>query len=177
MTEDSDEPYLSGQTFYPVYRKQGFFLINGLMKQRGIAPIAYVNATPFGWCGFEVVRKHPEWYVKSSFDTAVMANYFHNQTVGGNVYPSIDMYFEKPSANGGKTYLDYHIAQLVAGAKQYGWEAYRYDAGPLPTKHFPTVKAALANSRRRSPSATTWAFAAWATNPAQTGRPIAATVP
>ena len=143
MTEDSDEPYLSGQTFYPVSRKQ-ILLLNGLMKRRGIAPVAYLNAHPFGWPGFEVVRRHPEWYVNASFNTAVMEKYFNNETVAGNVYPSIEMNFEKPSANGGKTYLDYHIAQLAASAKQYGWEAYRYDAGPLPPKHFPTVKAALA---------------------------------
>ncbi|MCG2661343.1 MAG: hypothetical protein L6437_13990 [Kiritimatiellae bacterium] len=143
MTEDSDEPYLSGQTLYPVSRKQ-ILLLNGLMKQRGIAPVAYLNAIPFGWPGFEVVRRHPEWYLKAMFNTAVMEKYFNNETVEGNVYPAIEMNFETPSANGGQTYLAYHIEQMIASAKQYGWEAYRYDAGPLRTNYFPTVKAALA---------------------------------
>ena len=143
MTEDSDDPYLSGQTFYPVSRKQ-VLLLNGLMKQRGIAPAAYLNAVPFGWPGFEVIRRHPEWYVNASFNTAILEKYFNNESVAGNVYPSIGMNFETPSANGGQTYLQYHVAQLVASVRQYGWEGFRYDAGPLPTNCFPTVKAALA---------------------------------
>ena len=103
MTEDSDEPYLCGQVFYPVSRRQ-ILLLNSLMKRQGIAPIAYLNAHPFGWPGFEVVRRHPEWYVKASFNTAVMEKYSNNETVRGNVYPSIHMNFETPSANG-QTYL------------------------------------------------------------------------
>ncbi len=143
MTEDSDEPYLGGQTFYPVSRKQ-ILLLNSLMKQHGIAPAAYTNSIPFGWPGFEVVRRHPEWYAGAGFNTAVMEQYQNDETVSGNVYPHISMNFDTRSANGGQTYLEYHTAQLVASAKLYGWEAYRYDAGPLATKHFPTVKAALA---------------------------------
>ena len=44
----------------------------------------------------------------------------------------------------GKTYLEYHIEQIVASAAQYGWEAFRYDAAPLSIEHFPTVKQVLA---------------------------------
>lgn len=36
------------------------------------------------------------------------------------------------------------MKQLEDSAKQYGWEAYRYDAGPLPVKYYPLVKARLA---------------------------------
>jgi hypothetical protein len=143
MTEDSDEPYLSGQTFYPVSRKQ-LRLLSHLLKEEGIVPIAYLNAVPFGWPGFEVVRRHPEWYVKASFNTAIMERYANNEAVAGNIYPGILMNFEKPSANGGQTYLQYHLAQLLASVQQYGWEAYRYDAAALPSQYFPTVKAALA---------------------------------
>ena len=59
-----------------------------------------------------MVRRHPEWYVEASFDTAVMEKYSNNENVG-NVYPSIQMNFETPSANGGQTYLEYHIVSLL----------------------------------------------------------------
>ncbi|MDD5706709.1 MAG: hypothetical protein PHR35_12365 [Kiritimatiellae bacterium] len=151
MVEDSDEPYLSGQVFYPVSRKQ-ILLLNGLMKAHGIAPSAYLNACPFGWPGFEVFRQHPEWFEldpvtgqpSAQFDTAVMERYLKGETVGGNVYPVIGANYDAVSPRGGQTYLQYHMDQLVRSVQLYGWEAFRYDAGPLPTNAFPTVKARLA---------------------------------
>ncbi len=142
MTEDSDEPYLSGQTFYPVSRKQ-ILLLNDLMKQQGIATVAYLNSVPFGWLGFEVIRRHPEWYDSAGFNTAIMEKYFNGETVEGNVYPYIKMNFNVVSPIDGQTYLDYHLSQMVASAKLYGWEAFRYDAALIPTKYFPMVKLAL----------------------------------
>ena len=151
MTEDSDEPYLSGQTFYPISRKQ-ILLLNGLMRQHGIAPVAYLNSIPFGWPGFEVIRRRPLWFrtdpktrwASTFFNTAVLEKYQNGVAVSGSVYPAIEVNFDTPSAIDGKTYLDYHLDQLLASVKLYGWEAYRYDAAPLPTEHFPRFKAALA---------------------------------
>ncbi len=143
MTEETDEPYLTGQTFYTVSRKQ-LLLLNGLFKSHGIAPVAYANSIPFGWPGFEVIRQRPEWHKSAGFNTSVMEKYFNGETVSGNVYPHIVMHFDTPSPADGKTYLQYHMEVLAASSKQYGWEAFRYDAGPLSTKHFPIVKAALA---------------------------------
>ena len=143
MTEQTDEPYVTGQTFYIVSRKQ-LLLLNDLMKRHGIAPLAYTNAVPFGWPGFEVVRRRPEWYREAQFDTAVMEKYVNGETVRGNVYPAIEMNFDVASPIDGKTYLQYHMEQLVASVKQYGWEAFRHDAAPIPLRHFPTVKRALA---------------------------------
>ena len=143
LTEDTDEPYLSGQTFYVLSRRQ-ILLLNGLMKAHGIAPVAYTNAIPFGWPGFEVARRRPEWMQKAMFNTAIMEKYFNGETVSGNVYPAIEMHFDTPSPVDGKTYLQFHTEQLVASASQYGWEAYRYDAGPLSPVHFSITKRALA---------------------------------
>jgi len=143
MTEQSDEPYLTGQTFYVVSRKQ-ILMLNDLMKSHGIAPVAYVNAVPFGWPGFEVIRRRPEWFKRAHFNTAAMEKYLNGETVTGAVYPAIEMNFDIPSPIDGKTYLEYHLEQLIASVKQYGWEAFRYDAGPLSLKHFPIVKQALA---------------------------------
>ncbi len=143
MTEDSDEPYLSGQTCYSVSRKQ-ILLLNDLMKRQGIAPVAYLNAIPFGWPGFEVVRRHPEWYVGANFNTELLEKYQNDDQGAIATYPCITMDFEVRSANGRQTYLEYHVQQLAASAKLYGWEAYRYDAGPLSVQHFPGVKTALA---------------------------------
>jgi len=143
MTEQTDEPYLTGQTFYVVSRKQ-LLMLNRLLRRHGIAPSAYTNAVPFGWPGFELVRRRPEWYRGAHFDTAVMEKYLKGETVSGSVYPSIGMNFDIPSPIDGKTYLQYHMEQLAASVKQYGWEAFRYDAGPLSLEHFPIVKRALA---------------------------------
>jgi hypothetical protein len=150
MTEQTDEPYLSGQTFYPVSRKQ-ILLLNGLMKRHGIAPVAYLNAIPFGWPGFEVLRRRPLWFrtdpktrwASTFFNTEVLEHYQNGWTVNES-YPAIEVNFDTPSVIDGKTYLDYHLSQLLASVKLYGWEAYRYDAGPLPKEYFPRFKVALA---------------------------------
>ena len=143
LTMDTDEPYLSGQTCYAVSRKQ-IRLLNGLMKSQGIAPVAYVNYCPFGWPGFEVMRKHPEWYAGSDFNTELLEEFQNNDQKAHATYPCIGVNVEARSANGGQTYLQYHLDQLKASVAMYGWEAFRYDAGPWPTKYFPTVKAFLA---------------------------------
>ncbi|HCN07271.1 MAG TPA: hypothetical protein DIT01_05000 [Lentisphaeria bacterium] len=143
MTEETDELYLTGQTFYIVSRKQLLHVIR-LMKAHGIAPVAYLNAIPFGWPGFEVIRIHPEWYRDTAFNTAIMEKYMNGEVVGGSVYPHIEMHFDVVSPFDGKTYLEYHIEQIVASAAQYGWEAFRYDAAPLSIEHFPIVKQVLA---------------------------------
>ncbi len=143
MTEDSDEPYLAGQCSWPVSRKQ-VRLINDLLRSQGIAPVAYLNSIPFGWPGFEVVRRHPEWYVGANFNTELLEKYQNDDQGARVTYPCISMDFEARSANGGQTYLDYHIGQLIDSAAMYGWEAYRYDAGPLSAQYFPAAKTALA---------------------------------
>ena len=66
MTEDSDEPYLSGQTLLPGL-SQTDSPAERPDEAAGIAPVAYLNAHPFGWPGFEVVQQHREWYVNASF--------------------------------------------------------------------------------------------------------------
>jgi hypothetical protein len=150
MTEDTDEPYLTGHTFYPVSRKQ-LLLLNGLMKRHGIVPTAYLNAIPFGWPGFEVMRRRPEWLARgpktgwpcTQFYTSVMDKYENGQTVSGSVYPAIEVNWDAKSIDG-QSYLDYHLSQLLASVKLYGWEAYRYDAAPLLSEHFPRFKVALA---------------------------------
>ena len=143
LTMDTDDPYLAGQSLYTVSRKQ-IRMLNRLLKSHGIAPVSYVNAGPFGWPGFEVIRRHPEWFSGTAhFDTKAMENYYKQDLSTRGVYPSIGVNYETPSANG-KTYLQYHIEQLCASAKMFGWEAFRYDAGPLPPEHFPKVKKALA---------------------------------
>ena len=142
LTEDSDAPYLSGQTSYSVSRKQ-LRLLNDLMRSHGMAPVAYTNAVPFGWPAFEVIRRYPEWYGGSAnFDTKGLENY-QQQVQPGGAYCSISMNFEAVSPGYGKRFLDYHIDQLTASAKQYGWEGYRYDAAALPIKYFPVVQKTL----------------------------------
>ena len=143
LVEKTDDPYLAGQCGWPVSPRQ-LKLLNGLMRDQGIAPVGYVDAEPFGWPGFDVVRRHPEWYVWGGFNTKYYENYrLLNQEGLAQNYPVVVVNYDKKSTNG-QTFLDYHIDQLIASAKMYGWEGYRYDAGPLPAKYFPTVKAALA---------------------------------
>lgn len=61
LTEPTDAPYLGGQASEITSRKL-IRLTNGMLKAQGIAPVAYVNAEPFGWSGFEVFRQNPEWF-------------------------------------------------------------------------------------------------------------------
>ncbi len=143
LSEDSDAPYLSGQTSYTVSRKQ-LRMLNELMRSHGMAPVAYTDAVPFGWPGFEVIRRYPEWSSGwANYDSKGLENYQQGVQPGG-AYCCIGINFDAVSPAYGKSFIDYHIDQLIASAKQYGWEAYRYDAAPLPVKYFPTVKKALA---------------------------------
>ena len=143
MTTETDEPYLAGQNSWPVSRKQ-VRLISELLRSQGIAPVAYLNAIPFGWPGFEVVRLHPEWYIGANFNTELLEKYQAGDQGAQGTYPVIPMNFELVSANGGQTYLDYHLDQMRDSVAMFGWEAYRYDAGPLAPKYFSVVKDALA---------------------------------
>ncbi len=151
MTEDSDEPYLSGQTQYPVSRKQ-LRLINGLLRDHGIAVTAYANAYPFGWPGFEVIRLRPEWILDGGltlFNTESLENYYRMSNNPGRsikhaIYPAIEMEFNRKSPIDGRTFYDHHTGQMAASIKDYGWEVFRYDAAPLPTDVFPRVKKFLA---------------------------------
>ncbi|MHB9023132.1 MAG: hypothetical protein ACYC7E_03020 [Armatimonadota bacterium] len=144
LVEETDEPYLGGQAGYPASRKQ-FRLLNSLLRAQGIAPVAYMNSCPFGWPGHEVARKRPEWFniTGSSLNTAHWEKY-RNGIQPPYVYPTIWANFEAVSPIDGKTYLQFHTEQMVASVNMYGWEAFRYDAGPLPPKYFPSVKQTLA---------------------------------
>jgi hypothetical protein len=150
LTEDTDEPYLADQCSWPVSRKQ-IRLINTLFKNQGIAPAAYVNASSFGWVGFELLRKRPEWYATDKttgqpdvqFDTAYQEKYYKNEQQA-TYYPSMQANFFVASPVDGQTYLDFHCNELAASAAMYGWEVYRYDAGPLSSEAFPIVKSRLA---------------------------------
>lgn len=151
MTEDSDEPYLAGQCSWPVSRKQ-LRLLNGLMKNHGIAPVAYVNGDPFGWLGFDLLRRRPEWFSynkatgqpDAQFDTAYQDKYFKHEQQA-TYYPALRVNYTGVSPIDKQTYLDFHLKQLKASAEMYGWEAFRYDAGPLPSEVFPKVKDYLAH--------------------------------
>ncbi len=150
LTENSDEPYLAGQTWYVVSRPQ-IKLMNRLMHENGIATAAYVNGVPFGWPAIELFRRNPEWFNFDTptgqpgglFDTAVLERYLKNDPGGGD-HPTLDVNYEGVSGSSGQRYLDYHKQQLAASARMYGWDSVRYDAGPLPTKHFPEVRDYLA---------------------------------
>ena len=151
MVEDSDKPYLTGQTQYPFSRQQ-IRMVNGLLKDHGIAVTGYANAQPFGWPGFEVTRRRPEWVRDQGlafFNTEALENYYRmNDNPGRTIkhagYPTVEMDYERESPIDGKNFLEFHIEQLAASVKAYGWEVFRYDAAPLLVKNFPQVKRHLA---------------------------------
>ena len=151
LTEPTDAPYLSGQASWITSRRILRETIQQL-KAQGMAPVAYVNAEPFGWSGFEVFRQNPEWFSypkpggppSAGFNTQTVERYNQGTNPAGGDYPFIEPTWEAVSQATGLRYIDYHIKQLENSARLYGWEAYRYDAGPLPAKYFPLVKARLA---------------------------------
>ena len=144
LDTDSDEPYLAGQCSWPVSRKQ-LVMLNQLLREQGIAPAAYLDAAAFGWPGFDVLRENPEWYEGANFNVESWEKYLRDDQSAGAVYPWIPFNFAAHSSTAGQNFLDYHIAQLKKSAQTFGWEAYRYDAGPLPPAYFATVKHALAH--------------------------------
>ncbi len=148
LVEDTDEPYLTGQTTYASSRKL-LQHVTGLLQDHGIAPVAYVNACCFGWPAFEFLRQHPAWmderYCAGAYRTASIEKYQHNETIN-DVNPALPLAYDQPSLVDGKTFLEYHIDQLLKSSKFYGWEGYRYDAGPLDIDHLPRVRTALAHA-------------------------------
>ena len=151
MTEATDEPYLAGQAAWPTSRKL-LKLVTGLLHAQGIAPVGYANAEPFGWPAFELFRRNPEWFSYRSpggppsagFSTESLAQYDAGTKKAGGDYPFIEPSWEAVSQATGKRYVDYHVQQDVDSAQDYGWEAFRYDAGTPPPKYWPLIKARLA---------------------------------
>ncbi|HEY3415650.1 MAG TPA: hypothetical protein VGM23_02085, partial [Armatimonadota bacterium] len=148
LAEDSDQPYLAGQCSWPETRKQ-FILLNRLFKEQGIAPTAYVNSVVFGWPGLTCLRERPEWFVPHSGIYSTQGFESYQKGEQPRDVCCVPTVYDKPSPLDGKTFLDWHIEQLIASAKQYGWEAFRYDAGPLPRQYFPRVEQALAKQQPR----------------------------
>lgn len=142
LAEQSDAPYLAGQCAWVESRKQ-FVLLNRLMRDQGISPFAYVNSVVFGWPGMAMMQQRPEWFIPRGATYSTKALEMYNHGEWPNAYCCLPTVFDKPSPIDGKTFLDYHLEQLRACAKAYGFEVFRYDAGPLPRQYVPRVVQSL----------------------------------
>ena len=134
LTSARDE-WWSGQTSYHE-TEAGLQSLIGNCHQLGIKVAGYCSQNAAGPEGWEVARRHPEWFypnqdgsINGEYD---VANFDHwNDTAWrteraakkAEALPwyALNVDLRKlPS-------LDYGIDQIIAGHKQYGWDAMRFD--------------------------------------------------
>ncbi len=118
---------------------------NQQFKKAGIAPVAYCDAIPFGWPGYELARQRPEWFRKGGlYDTGSLEAYAHNES-RLDMIPCLRVTDGVRSPVDGKNLP--RLPYRTAGEKRQALrlEAYRYDAAPLSLKDFPRVKNTLAH--------------------------------
>ncbi|MHB9132705.1 MAG: LamG domain-containing protein [Armatimonadota bacterium] len=120
----------SGQASYPEDEDHLTDLIKKSHEQ-GIKVAMYANANPAGPFGWDVARKHPEWFGGGGFGRASLFNAdaldnWNNPAWRKNVKGNPGWYVIPVDLRRTDA-LDYGIDRIVDSAKQYGWDAVRYD--------------------------------------------------
>ena len=106
---------------------------NALAKANGIASITYGKSTSGGPAGWELARRHPDWFIQNSCGQPGGATY-------NTAYFPLARWNSMPGNPGGLNqwfYLyprmtslaavDWGIDQLLLSAQEYGWDGVRFD--------------------------------------------------
>ena len=132
-----------------------------LVKPQGIKSISYAKNTAGGPEGWELARKHLEWYytddgghINGSFNTWDLANWhdikLHTDKEGRKKYAS-DWWGLMPDLRQ-QVVLDWGINQILESAKQYGWDGVRFDG------HFTAGNDELSTANQRRLKDALWAY-------------------
>lgn len=134
LTPDKDE-WFSGQTRYECSKQTLKGQIEA-MQRKGVACIAYVNQSASGPAGFEVYRKHPEWFPYG--EDGLPWAWFDAQSVALWDMPwSMEEFAERASLGWYglwpnwrvKEARDHAINELIETVKIFGWDGFRWDCG------------------------------------------------
>jgi len=104
----------------------------GLAKANGIASITYGKSTGCGPAGWELVRRHPDWFKQNTLGQPIgiyNTAYFplnRWDKYPGNAGGLSQWFYVYPSLNA-LPVVDWGIDQLIASAQEYGWDGVRFD--------------------------------------------------
>jgi len=132
-----------------------------MVKPQGIKSISYAKNCAGGPEGWELARKHPDWYytddsghINGSFNTWDLANWhdfkLHTDREGRKKYSS-DWWGLMPDLRQ-PTVLDWGINQILESTKQYGWDGVRFDG------HFTAGNDELSTANQRRLKDVLWAY-------------------
>jgi uncharacterized membrane protein len=109
----------------------------GLAQASGIVSVTYAHGTDDGPAGWELARRHPDWFVQDAlgrpvgiYDTSVFALW--NSSLG-EPWPAeqkLDRgwWYLYPNLTRLDT-VDWGIDQLIKSTEEYGWDGVRFDGG------------------------------------------------
>ena len=109
----------------------------GMAKANGIASVTYGKGTAGGPAGWELARRHPDWFTQDMlgrpvgiYDTAVFARW---DSPVGEAFPKTERFdrgwwYLYPDLRRLDT-LDWGIDQLIKSTEEYGWDGVRFDGG------------------------------------------------
>lgn len=93
--------------------------------QVGIACSVYAKiAGPGGKAGYEVLRKHPEWYTPGFYDVAQLERWERSPEMSS--WPTLGVQREIAAP------FEHHANELTKSVKNFGWDMIRYDSSMLP---------------------------------------------
>ena len=159
LTPQRDE-WMSGQSA----RHESAAMIKQFIervKPMGIRSITYGKHVATGPHGWELVRRHPEWFHRNrlgqpsgQFHTWDLAHWHDIDRHMGR--DSRDQYHSSTWAVGPdfrqKRVLDYGIDELIASAKRFGWDGVRFDG------HWSAGNDALSTANMRRMKEALWQF-------------------
>jgi len=99
-----------------------------LAKANGIASITYGKSTGGGPAGWEIARRHPEWFkqdaagrVVGTYDTGLFAQWDTLPKFNGRAWHYLYPNLSRLDA------LDHGIDEILHSAQEYGWDGVRFD--------------------------------------------------
>ncbi len=123
------EDFFSGQTQYTNSRAGTKALLDAL-HARGMVGTVYSNLWGTdGWSGFEILRKHPEWFqpgVQYASDHMEFWRLMEEKKVTTMHQWCETSLIQDPKITPGA--IDLHANELIASHRQFGWDAVRYDS-------------------------------------------------
>ncbi len=100
-----------------------------LAKSNGISSITYGKSTACGPAGYEILRRHPEWFKQSAFGQPFgifNTAFFPIERWDNNPRSEGQWFYVYPSLYRAEV-LDWGIDQLSLSAGEYGWDGVRFD--------------------------------------------------
>ena len=124
--------WYSGQCSYFV-RKENLKSLTSKAHQYGIKVLTYGKHVAEGPDGWEMVRRHLEWFRLNQFtqpagyyDTYLLDNWNNSALRDSGTVEFPDSLFAYPDFRQVEP-LDWGIEQLIQSAREYGWDGVRYD--------------------------------------------------